>query len=196
MNRRKLLTGLGAAAAAAPLLGGSGLAQGPLDRFEHMGAGPTEMRYMDETKHVGSLSLLMSREALHRAQNPKVLEFAKFEVAEQETIADILMGMTMPPDQATGVVTPPSTEMAMGNLRPEDRAMLMQLRGMNGPGFEQQYITGEIDGHNKLLRIQQMYLDQGHMRDTLNVAKLAKGMITEHLQLLSDIQSHMGESRF
>ncbi len=194
MNRRNILAGLGAAAAT-PFFLKSLSAQGPgmgPGMSQGMGPGPMEMHYMEETKHVGSLSLLISREALHRAQNPKVLEFAKFEVAEQETIADILMGMMMPPDQVSGVVVPPTNEQAMANLSGEGRMNFMRLRAMNGPGFEAEFITAEINGHQKLLSIQQNYLDQGHSRGAINVAKLAKGMITEHLQLLSDIQQRIG----
>jgi putative membrane protein len=157
-----------------------------------MGPGPMEMRWMDETKHVGSLSLLISREAVRRVQGPKVLEFAKFEVAEQETVADILMSMTMPPDQVSGQVVPLTEQQAMGNLTPEGRGIVMKLRGLQGPEFERQFIMAEVQGHQRLLSIQQDYLDSGHMRGAINVAKLAKGMIKEHLQLLSDIQSHMG----
>ena len=187
MNRRDLMVNLGAAAsatlAARPLLAQGG----PM----MMGPGPGEMRYMDETKQVGAMSLVASREALHRAQNPKVLEFARFEVAEQETIADILMGMTMPPDQASGVITPPMEQQLMMSISPEGREALQRLRGMDGPGFEREYIMAQVGAHQRLLRIQQSYLDAGHMRNALNVAKLAKGMITEHLQLLNDIQNRM-----
>ena len=186
MNRRSMLVGLGAAAAASPLL-----AQG-MQGMPGMAMGPEETNYMQRTKELGSLSLLTSREAMHRGvQGPMVLQFVKFEIAEQETIGDILMGMQMPSMGANGTVVPPTDEQAMSALNPEGRAMIMRMRALQGPEFERAYIMGQMDVHHRLLTVQEGYLSQGHMRGALNVAKLAKGMITEHLQLLSDIQGHM-----
>jgi hypothetical protein len=43
-----------------------------------------------------------------------------------------------------------------------------------------------------LLRIQETYLNSGrNNRDFINAAKLARGMIKEHLQLLADIESEI-----
>ena len=54
-----------------------------------------------ETMAVGSMSLVASRVALSKVQDEDVKQFATFEVAEQETIADVLTSM-MDPSKATG----------------------------------------------------------------------------------------------
>ncbi len=43
-------------------------------------------------------------------------------------------------------------------------------------------------GHQKLLEIQEAYLKAPDDLDETNAAKLARGMIKEHLALLSDMQ--------
>jgi putative membrane protein len=59
-----------------------------------------------------------------------------------------------------------------------------------GKNFDRDYVDAEIQGHNKLLQIQNTYLASGKNETQIDVAKLAKGMITEHLALLSDIQKN------
>jgi len=52
----------------------------------------------------------------------------------------------------------------------------------------------QIDGHQKLLAIQERYL-QGNPgnRESANVAKLARGQIKEHLTMLQDMQKELGK---
>jgi putative membrane protein len=58
--------------------------------------------------------------------------------------------------------------------------------------FDVQYMDAEVDGPEQLLHIQEQYLGSGLNVDFLNVAKLARGMIKEHLRLLADINMEMG----
>ncbi|WP_187144435.1 hypothetical protein [Microvirga massiliensis] len=52
---------------------------------------------------------------------------------------------------------------------------------------------GQIEGHRELLQIQERYLASNPQnREHMNVAKLARGMIKEHIALLDDIQKKMG----
>ena len=53
-----------------------------------------EQKHIDDTLAAGSLSLATSRLAVNRVKGSRLLEFARFEVAEQETIADVLNAMT------------------------------------------------------------------------------------------------------
>jgi putative membrane protein len=46
--------------------------------------------YIEQTMSTGALSLLTSRIATQRAQFAKLKEFSQFEVAEQETVADVM----------------------------------------------------------------------------------------------------------
>jgi hypothetical protein len=62
-----------------------------------------------------------------------------------------------------------------------------------GAEFDRAYLGALANGHLEQLRIQETYLDTGRTSrgDVINVAKLARGMVKEHLQLLSDIESGM-----
>ncbi len=55
-------------------------------------AGPDE-QYVRETSAIGSLSLAVSRLAQQKAQTDDLKEFAQLEVAEQETLADVLKSL-------------------------------------------------------------------------------------------------------
>jgi putative membrane protein len=185
MNRRNLVSALGAFATL-PLVGRAGLAQPVQMTPDNHQPGDMEDQHMRRTAAVGSLSLLISRLAVNRVQNPKLLQFAKFEVAEQNTISDIIKGM-MQRSPASGEVVPPSDQEAMSHLGPKEQEDYQKLQAMSGHAFERAYIEAEVDGHQKLLGIQNDYLATGHNREELDVAKLAKGMIQEHLVLLGDL---------
>ncbi|RYE72887.1 MAG: hypothetical protein EOO81_02195, partial [Oxalobacteraceae bacterium] len=55
--------------------------------------GEAEMTHAEQTGMVGSLSLLQSRMAATMASDEKVKMFATWEVAEQETVGDVLKTM-------------------------------------------------------------------------------------------------------
>jgi hypothetical protein len=48
--------------------------------------------------------------------------------------------------------------------------------------------SNQVEGHRKLLDIQEVYLKAHDNLDQTNVAKLAHGMIKEHLTLLADME--------
>ena len=71
--------------------------------------------------------------------------------------------------------------------------MIQRLQNTQpGEAFDRQYLQGQMEGHSALLQVQTQYL-QGNpqSREHVNVAKMARGMITEHIALLEDIQSKM-----
>ena len=89
---------------------------------------------------------------------------------EQTTIAEILNEMMrMPPP-------PPA---------PADRRMLADLQRLQGPAFDRMYLTGQLDGHRRLLQIQETYLAQGRNPHHRHIAMLARGRIREHI---SDVE--------
>ena len=129
------------------------------------------------------MSLEASRIALKKAQNPKVKEFAQLEVAEQETIADVLKSMRDQSTPASGQVKAPSAEVVQTNLDAKGKQMMEKLQKAEaGAGFDKEYIQGQIQGHQELLQIQETYLKSGKDRENLNVTKLMRGQIKEHLQ--------------
>ncbi len=158
-------------------------------------ATPSEaaMAHMKNTMTVGSLSLATSRIAASKVTAPRLKQFVGFEIAEQETIADILKALMMPNSPASGAVKPPSEAEVMQNLDAKGKEVVSKMHEMKaGKAFERDYIKAQIDGHKMLLEFQEAYLKVADNLDETNVAKLAKGQIVEHLTLLSDLEKELG----
>ena len=154
--------------------------------------GDAEMQHMRRTQTVGSLSLATSRIARKKAEDSDVKEFAEFEVAEQETIADILKSMQT--GDVSGMVKPPAESEVDANLDDKGKMMVEKMgEAKAGAAFDREYVTAQIDGHKQLLQIQEDYLKAGRNPEAVAVAKLARGMIKEHLTLLGDIHDNIGK---
>ncbi|HEY3719725.1 MAG TPA: DUF4142 domain-containing protein [Roseiarcus sp.] len=165
MDRRSFVVAFAGLSAAA----GSAFAQ--TDTKAAMGTmEEAEKKYILETLQVGTMSLEASRLAVTRAKEANVKQFANFEVAEQETIGEILK-----PLAAGG---PPAD--------PMQASLMKKLEGAGGD-FDRDYVKAEIEGHNKLLQIQEAYIAVGRNKSQVDIARLARGMIKEHLTLLADI---------
>jgi len=182
--RRTVLVALAAAAAQ------SSFAQTQSGPAPGGDAGPDE-QYLRETSAVGSFSLAASRLAQEKAQTDDLKEFAQLEAAEQETLADVLKSLRKP--LIDGTVKPPSDAEVEQYLDRRGRERLEKMRAAPaGTEFDREYLAAQATGHLELLRIQETYLNSGrNNRDFINVAKLARGMIKEHLQLLADIESEI-----
>jgi putative membrane protein len=198
MNRRLILTSI-ASFAAAPVILRSVLAQNtpaPAAASAPAGQKPqlsaARQIHIKDTMTVGSLSLMLSRIAEPKVNTAMLKQFAGFEIAEQETIANILNAIQHG-EAPNGAIPKPSDAEAMQNLDDAGKSQVEKLRQMKaGWAFDQEYLRAEIDGHNKLLQIQETYLRSPDDLDETNVAKLARGMIKEHLTLLGDMQG-MGQ---
>jgi putative membrane protein len=180
MNRRALLAG----SVFAVVLSHSALAQtrGPAPGAADQ-PGEAETKHMQETMRAGSLSLVQSRLAQDKAQDAKVKQFAKFEVDEQTGIAEVLKSM----QGATGQGAAPNAE-AQGQLDDKGKQMLKRLQDAKGADFDAAYLKAQLDGHQELLKIQEAYIGSGKVREHVNVAKLARGHIKEHIAMLQDLQ--------
>ena len=154
---------------AAPALG-QGMMQG---QGMAMQMGPAEQRHATETLQVGNVALLTSRMAQSRAQRPQVRQFADFEVEEQETVSRIINEMAP--------MSPPPP-------LPRDQAMMNRLQRARGAAFDRDYLMGQLDGHQRLLAIQDRYLSEGRSMHHRHIAMLARGRIQEHIQ---DVQRMM-----
>lgn len=164
-----LLGALGAAAA--PVLAQDRFGPGPGDGR----MGPAERRHAMDTLMVGSVALQTSQLAQSRALRPQVREFAGFEVEEQTGIAQIIgemMGGAMPP--------PPP---------PADARMIAGLQRARGAGFDRMYLMGQMDGHRRLLDIQERYIREGRDPHHRHIAMLARGRIMEHLADIRKLQA-------
>jgi putative membrane protein len=120
-----------------------------------------------------------------------VKEFAQFERDEQTTIAEVLRSMQDPGATATGG-TPRG-----GGTAPEisaDKAKMMEQLQQEKAGaeFDRRYIQGQLQGHQELLQIQERYLQSNSQnREHVNVSKLARGHIKEHIARLQEIQKEV-----
>jgi putative membrane protein len=182
MNRRFLLASI------ATLSAGQAFAQ----KLSPTADAPSAMtdarqKHMQQTTAYGSLSLLLSRMAKPKLTHPLLKQFVDFEIAEQETVGGILKAIQT--NAAPSGETPsPSDADLMQNLDDAGKASVEKLRAAKaGSEFDRDYIRYEIEGHRKLLDIQEVYLKSPDNLDETNVAKLARGMIKEHLALLADI---------
>jgi len=75
--------------------------------------------------------------------------FAKFEVAEQETIADILKSMKM--DKAEGALKVPTKAEVEAMLHPAGKEVLAKIESAKGADFDKAYVAAQLDGHRILL---------------------------------------------
>lgn len=187
MDRRTLLAGL----AAGPLLAcDAARAESPPTASRLSDAVKTHIR---DTMTAGAQSLMISRIAKTKLKHPMALQFAAFEAAEQDGIADVLKGRTAPGAKPSGAIVPPTDAEVEANLDADGRAAVAKFRDMAaGPEFEKSYIGAEVEGHKTLLGIQDAYLQVADDETETDIAKLAKGRIQEHLVILGDIAKHLG----
>src|SRR5215467_11663411 len=183
--RRTVLAALAAAAAQ------SSFAQTQSGPTPGGDTGPDE-QYVRETSAVGSFSLAVSRLAQEKAQTDDLKEFAQLEAAEQETLAGVLKSLR-DPSLIDGIVKAPSDAEVEQYLDRRGREQLEKMRAAPaGTEFDREYLAAQATGHLELLRIQETYLNSGgNNRDFANVARLTRGMIKEHLQLLADLESEI-----
>jgi putative membrane protein len=171
MDRRHMLMAL-AVMAAAPT---PALAQANRNASTNSKMGDAEMKHAQQTLTVGSVALETSRIAQKKAQNAWVKKFANYEVAEQETVAEVLKSSGASP----------------AKMDDKHAAMMKKLQDASADAFDREYVMGQIDGHQELLRIQEQYISAGKDVAHVGMAKLARGMIREHLDLLQTIQKDM-----
>jgi putative membrane protein len=178
--------------------GGAAMTQGSATGVNQVGE--AEATHAKRTMATGALSLLSSRIALEKAKDDDLKEFARFEVAEQEGIAAVLKSMSSDADAtaATGSASAkpavPSDRELEASLDPAGKEMVEKLRAAKaGASFDRMYLTGQMQGHQQLLQIQEDYLKAGRALDHRNVAILSSGQIREHIALLKDIREDMKE---
>ena len=163
------------------LLGSAGLAALSLSPRLVL-AQATTRRTLSGSEHLamtlmgGTLAKQSSQIAQERAQNPKVRQFAGFEIAEQSALAQVL----------TDTVNPPPAPLDANHA-----AALQTLRAQQaGPAFDRAYVLSQVQQHQALPLIQQGYLESFNRRtDTQHVALLAHTSIQQHLVMLQDIQA-------
>jgi putative membrane protein len=154
--------------------------------------------YFGQSLAASSLALAASRMAAQKAQSDDLKEFAQLEEEEQETLADVMKSLsaqTASVSDGTGRRRPDAE--VEQNLDERGRNILEKLRTeAAGAEFDRAYMGVVSTAHLELLRLQENYLNSSDSSgqsntDIINVAKLVRTMIKEHLQLLADIESDM-----
>jgi putative membrane protein len=202
MDRRVVLAAL-AAVAAGPALaqtsGASPTAGATTTGSARSGStmGQADMQHLQQTMMLGMVALETSRIALEKARNDDLKQFARFETDEQTTLSEVIRSMMDPLGTATtGAATPsqstsvaaPTAGMTM-QIDAKGREMLQKLNQSSGAEFDREYLQGQVQGHRDLLQVQERYLQSNPQnREHMNIAKMARGTIREHIALLEDIQ--------
>jgi len=198
MDRRVVITGLAAAVFAVPAL-----AQTTAPTAQPGAAGNSasgnrtggqmsqeDLQHMQQTLQLGMVALETSRIAQQKAQNADLKQFATFEVQEQTTISEVLQSMMDP--SATAATSAQASSGAAGGMQmpAEARQMVQKLQSAQaGAEFDREYLQAQMQGHRDLLQVQERYLSSNPQnREHMNVAKMARTQIREHIALLEDMQ--------
>jgi len=174
MQRRAVLTLI----ALGSIVPSFALAQRPAPQDQKFGQ--EAEKYFQNTLETGSLSLETSRIAEEKAQNPWVKRFANYETAEQEGVASLFKTLG-------GQAPSPEAIDRMPQVR--------ELRELSGQRFEEKYLDVQHEGHEKLLRIQDAFIATGQDPLIADMAKLIKGRVEEHLNLIEAVRGQLRYAR-
>jgi putative membrane protein len=202
MDRRALLGGLAAALVVVPALAqtsgsSSTMPSGSSGSMPMGRAGgqisQADMQHMQQTMQLGMVALESSRMAMNKLRNDDLKRFANFEVQEQTTLSEVLRSMIDPgATAATGSAGSQSGPSAM-QMDAGARDMMQKMQNQQaGAEFDKMYLEAQLQGHRDLLQVQERYLQSNPQnREHMNVAKMARGHINEHIALLEEMQKTM-----
>jgi len=142
------------------------------DRESPQSETSVDATYAQRTLAVGAVALATSELAQTKAKNDWVKRFASYEVAEQTTIAEVLKSLGMKAEKS-------------------DQPAEMVDKLKNSSNFDADYLAAQLDGHQKLLKIQDEFIQVGKDPAHVGLAKLARGQIKEHIDLLETIQKSL-----
>ncbi|QRM29921.1 DUF4142 domain-containing protein [Microvirga sp. VF16] len=152
-----------------------------------------DQQYIQQMLALSTISLQQSNFAHGKAQNPRVKRFAEFEIGEQNLLTEIMQSFADPSATASTTRGAQAAASTAPELPPSDAQAMERLsKAQPGAAFDKDYVALQIEGHQKLLKLQENHLQQASgNREMTNIAKLARGQITEHLALLQDIQKEL-----
>ncbi|HZH09192.1 MAG TPA: DUF4142 domain-containing protein [Microvirga sp.] len=152
-----------------------------------------DRQYIQQALALSTVSLQQSNFALSKAQNPRVKQFAQFEIGEQNNLTDILHSFADPAATASTTTGARASAATAPELSQEDSAAMERLsKAQAGAAFDRDYISLQIQGHQRLLKLQDNQIRSSGSREMTNIAKLARGQIQEHLAMLEVIQKELG----
>jgi putative membrane protein len=152
-----------------------------------------DRQYIQQALALGTVSLQQSNFALSKAQNPRVKQFAEFEIGEQNNLTDVLHSFADPAATASTTTGAQASAATAPELPQEDSAAMERLsKAQGGAGFDRDYVALQLQGHQRLLKLQEDQLQKSGSREMTNIAKLARGQIKEHIALLETVQQELG----
>ncbi len=154
-----------------------------------------DMQHMQQTMQLGMVALESSRIAMNKVRNEDLKRFANFEAQEQTTLSEVLRSMMDPgATAATGSTGNQAAQTGMAmQMDAGARDMMQKLQNQQaGAEFDKMYLDGQLQGHRDLLQVQERYLQSNPQnREHMNVAKMARGQIREHIAMLEEMQKTM-----
>jgi putative membrane protein len=111
-----------------------------------------------------------SQLALQKGSAAAVQSFARFEIAEQQSMLRAM--------QLAGLTLPQSVV-----LDSEKMTMTQQLQAASGPEFDRLYVRGQLVGHRELLALHQSMVTSGTPGEQI-IATLAVTSIEQHIAML------------
>jgi predicted outer membrane protein len=60
-----------------------------------------------------------------------------------------------------------------------------------GASFDADFLANQLEGHKELLKVQETYIDKGKNEAAINLSKLARAQIKEHIDLIETIQKQL-----
>jgi putative membrane protein len=207
MDRRALLGGLAAALVVAPALAQTG-GSAPATPSGSSGTVPmnrtggqmsqADMQHMQQTMQLGMVALESSRIAMNKVRNDNLKRFANFEVQEQTTLSEVLQSMMEPAATAStgsagNQASPSNMNVPPMQMDASARDMMQKMQNQQaGAEFDKMYLQAQLQGHRDLLQVQERYLQSNPQnREHMNVAKMARGHIREHIAMLEEMQQTM-----
>lgn len=153
-----------------------------------------DSQYIQQALALSTVSLQQSNFALAKAQNPRVKQFAQFEIGEQNTLTDIMHSFAEPATTASTSTGAKAAAATAPELSQKDSTAMERLsKAQPGAAFDRDYVELQIEGHQRLLKLQDDQIQKSGNREMTNIAKLARGQIQEHLAMLDMIRKELGQ---
>jgi putative membrane protein len=141
-----------------------------------------ELQYVLDTLAESATALELSRLAQERAADEAIKRFAKLELAEQQTVMEVLHAFSRERTELAPQTRP----------KTESSAKIDQLRAAReGMEFDRFFVDGQLGVHRQLLRIQERYLARGEEAPLRAIASLIAGHVKEHLADLDIIRNRL-----
>jgi putative membrane protein len=146
------------------------------------GAGLPTPEYVHTAAQSDEFEIAEAKLALQRSHNPHVDSFARKMIHDHTESTHMIKAALM----QGGHPVPPAPP-----LSPMQHQMIDQLRAA-GPDFDKTYVDQQLQAHDMALATHQGYAQNGNDPALRHTAEKIVPVVQMHLQMLHDMQSHMG----